>query len=109
MPSGEIDAEGDRLTWQTIAILAVEKWGIEAVRYALGGDVHVLPSLLRFEPVTIYLPAYLVHYLSRRAEQSGVTIDQQAANDLHLGINPDDVDALDASIKGFGEAVMFPE
>lgn len=106
----EIDAEGDRLTWQTVAYLALEQWGVAEVEAALGDDARrVLPPLLRVEPVTVHLPAYLIRYLYHRAEESGVSIDQQLTWEVHDRIDPNEVDRLDALYGGFSDAHLFPD
>jgi len=115
--TGQIDTvegkrSGNRLPWRAVASLALHQWREQAIFDALGKDAErVLPPLLRLETLTVRVPAYMVRMLVWRAQEDGLTLDEEVRSRLHDEatsvrlIYPE----IDEALPGFREAHFFPE
>jgi hypothetical protein len=106
---GEIEAAADlRITWQQLAAIAVDQWGIEIIEEELGEvAAQHLPPLVRTASITLRLPRYQVAMLEAM-RTSGVDINAAVA-DLLLGVAEERAEEMEQSLAGFIEAMRFPE
>lgn len=97
-----------RFTWRQVAYLALRRWTLAQVHEALGPDaVTVLPPLLGPQPLTVHLPAYLVHAIAHAADDEQLSIDDW----LHLEMidfASGMVHRMERIVPGFRRAYLFP-
>lgn len=97
-----------RFRWRQVAFLALRRWTVSQIYEALGPDAAtVLPSLLAPQPLTVHLPAYLVHAIEHAADDEQLSVDDW----LHLemvdfasGV----VHRMERALPGFRRAYLFP-
>jgi hypothetical protein len=113
---GEIDGEvegellpgGFRISWEQLAVLALDVWGIDVVdvEEALGADaVRVLPPLVRTVSLTVRVPRYQVAVLGMLARREGVAVDALVREAL-LALTEERGEELE--LPGLWEAIEFP-
>jgi hypothetical protein len=114
--NGEIEATettpGDyRIPWLSLAALAVDTWGVEAIEEELGAthSSFILPPLARYQAITLRLPRYqiaMLQELAKRPELGGIS---RIVSDALVTIAEEHAEAMEAAIPGFAEAFHYPE
>jgi hypothetical protein len=105
---GEVEATNESISWEQVAALAIDRWGIEAIEADLGDDAaKQLPPLVRAAAVTLGLPRYQVAMLSA-LRASGADINAIAA-DLFLNLAEERAEEMEQSIPGFRAAMSYPD
>lgn len=113
--AGDIDASKSehveyRLTWRTVATIALEKWHEEAIYDALGSRAEdVLPPLMRLDTLTVSVPLYAILMLRRGAETRGISVDEYLRDILHDAAGDALSTDIEKAIPGFRRAVTFPD
>lgn len=112
-----VDLSGGTIPWEDVMLWFLRAWPLSLVEDALPAETLAqLPALLRTTTVTWRLPRYLVHALGRQTametersnERHDLTVEQYVAEQLHLVIEDETVDALREE-PGFMEAWLFPD
>lgn len=100
-----------RITWESLADAAMEKWPLEIIFAALGEDSpRALPVLLNLTEITATVPAYLRLAIEYEAEKTGRTFDDCLRDILHDAATALRIarPGIDEAIPGFLDALMFP-
>jgi hypothetical protein len=112
---GEIEAVATspndwRIPWVSLAAIAVDMWGIEAIELELGPKQtsFVLPPLVRMANITLRLPRYQVAMLEVLARRPDMNVNSIVADAL-LPIAEERIGEMELIIPGFAEAIHFPE
>jgi hypothetical protein len=110
--AGELEpvdsAEGLLLPWAELVSFAMDIWSQGSVEEALGSDVTVLPELLRLTELAVRIPRLEVMALEQLAARDGKSVDAVLAKEL-LDLVSVHSEWLSATIRGFAEALAWPE
>ncbi|HXA18880.1 MAG TPA: hypothetical protein VN380_17935 [Thermoanaerobaculia bacterium] len=99
-----------RIPWVSIAGLAVDIWGLEAIEHDMGpkATYDTLPPLVRMAEITLRLPRYQVAMLEVLARRPEMTINNIVA-DVLLPLAEECIGEMELAITGFTEAIHFPD
>jgi len=106
----EIAPNDWRIPWVSMAALAVDTWGIEAIEAELGPKEtsFILPPLVRGTSITLRLPRYQVAMLEVLGRRPETSVNSIVADAL-LPIAEERTDEMELLIPGFAEAIHYPE
>jgi hypothetical protein len=96
-----------RFTWRQVAYLALRRWTLGQVHEALGPAAGSLPPLLTLQPITVYLPAYLVRAIEHAAAEEQTSIDDWLHREL-IDFASGMVHRMERIVPGFRRAYLFP-